>query len=156
MKKQTKHDSCDGVKQSVQVAICGIELPSHLRVTEQMTPFLQAILELRQFDQWNKSDLAKAVNLARAQYDIERISAEIEEEGDTQVNDRGTIVNNPKHSLLETITRRELALSRAIHVHAEATLGRSRDTGGKAKQQKAKLTAIDSARDKAKGLIGGL
>jgi hypothetical protein len=72
-------------------------------------------------------DLAKAANLARCQADIERISAELNNEGDTVRNERGTQIVNPKHSLLETLTRREIALSRAIHVHAEATVGKSED-----------------------------
>jgi hypothetical protein len=56
---------------------------------------------------------------------------EIAKEGDTLVNAKGTVTLNPKHNLLEVMTRRVIALSKAVHVHAEATQGRSRDAGKK-------------------------
>jgi len=97
--------------------------------------------------------LVKAANLARCQSDIERISQELQDEGDTVTNERGTVVVNAKHALLETLTRREIAISRAIHVHAEATVGKSEDAAKKlATEKKAK----ESAKAADGGLIPGL
>ena len=108
----------------------------HLHMPDHAKPFLESILANRV--EWNDSDLAKAYNLARAQADIERISREIEVEGDTLVNEKGTQIVNPKHALLETLTRREIALSKIVHVHAEATLGRARDSlGAKGRKEQA-------------------
>jgi len=68
--------------------------------------------------------------------DIERIQAEIDVEGDTLTNDRGTVVMNPKHSLLETLSRRSIALCRALQVHAHAIQGDSRDQKKRAETRK--------------------
>jgi hypothetical protein len=79
-----------------------------------------------------------AANLARCKYDIERIQLEIYAEGDVVENFRGTMVVNPKHTLLETLSRRAVALSRMLHVHAEATIGKAKDQPkGNAIQRKA-------------------
>ena len=155
-KKSDDHNTATKTAQLTQAAIAGVDVPSWLSVPDEAKPFFSAILKLRDYASWNESDLAKAANLARAQADIERIGAEIREEGDVVVNDRGTQIPNPKHAILETLTRRELALSRAVHVHAEATQGKSRDAGPKSRAQQAKIYAIDNAREKAKGLIPGI
>ncbi len=73
-------------------------------------------MQARAATTWNNADLALAANLARTQADISRLSLELENEGDILENARGTPVVNPKHNLLETLTRRAVALSRALHV----------------------------------------
>lgn len=64
-----------------------------------------------------------AANLARCLHDIERISGEICAEGDVLENARGTPVVNPKHNILETLSRRCVALTRLLHMHAQARIG---------------------------------
>ena len=66
----------------------------------------------------------------------ERIQAEIDAEGDTLTNDRGTVVMNPKHSLLETLSRRSIALCRSLQVHAHAVQGDSREQKKRAETRK--------------------
>jgi hypothetical protein len=51
-----------------------------------------------------------------------RLQQEIDVEGDML---EGEV--NPKHKLIETLSRRSVALSRMLHVHAQATVGRSED-----------------------------
>lgn len=80
-------------------------------------------------DTWTDADLTTAAGLARSQADIERLQTEVDAEGFTIPSGNGTPIVNPKHKLLETLTRRAVSLSRVLHVHAEATVGRSRDAG---------------------------
>lgn len=105
--------------------------PEHVRLRDIDMPFWYALVRARVKDSWNTVDLQHAANLARCQADIERIQQEILEEGDTLTNDRGTVVLNPKHSLLETLSRRSIALSKHIQVHAVATVGESDKQRGK-------------------------
>lgn len=73
-------------------------------------------------DTWTDTDLTTAANLARSQADIEHLQA--------QLNTTGYMIDgkvNPVAGLVETLTRRTVALSRVLHVHAEATVGRSED-----------------------------
>ena len=86
--------------------------PEHVQLRDIDMPFWYALVRARVKESWNTVDLQHAANLARCQADIERIQQEILEEGDTLTNDRGTVVLNPKHSLLETLSRRSLPVWR--------------------------------------------
>jgi hypothetical protein len=115
----------------VEVAVASvqagpIEPPAHVHLRDCDHPFWLSIVRARARENWTTVDLENAANLARCKADIERVSAEIQAEGDTVVNQRGTQIVNPKHTLLETLTRRCMALSRMLHVHAEATVGEAR------------------------------
>lgn len=135
--KRIRSDSATAQIAAAQNAAKGaIQPPDYVRLRETDKVFWDEIVRARAYDTWTNVDLAKAANLARCQADIERISAELNDEGDTLMNERGTVVVNPKHSLLETLTRREIALSRAIHVHAEATVGKSEDAAKVLKAEK--------------------
>lgn len=129
------------------------EPPSHLHIREEDKPFWYSIVRARDYKSWTESDLEQAANLARCKADIERLQREIDEEGDTIENKRGTPVVNPKHNLLETLSRRSVALSRMLQVHAEATVGESRDQSKRnEKQRDMKQKGEDSQDD---GLIPG-
>lgn len=146
MSKPAKAGSTSNQVQAMAAALEGpLEPPPNVTLRAVDVSFWNAIVCARARDTWTDVDLCKAANLARCQSDIERISKELQAEGDTLANDRGTMVVNPKHSLLETLTRREIAISRAIHVHAEATVGRSADAGKKLEAEK-----------KARGDMAGL
>lgn len=157
MKKKTL--DCDSVayqKNNLALILQGVDIPPRFEVPDHLIDFLKPIIDLRSYDTWNEVDLGKAVNLAACQYDIVRLRADIIKEGDVMHNNRGTPVANPKHAILEVLTRRELALSRALHIHAEALFGRSRDAGNKSKVQRENLTAIETARLNLAGLIPGV
>lgn len=102
-----------------------IEPPEHVQLRDGDRPFWDAVVRARPATTWNVSDLEHAANLARCKADIERLQTEITEEGDIIENGKGTMVVNPRHTLLEVLSRRAVALSRMLHVHAEATCGKS-------------------------------
>jgi len=104
-----------------------IKPPAHIKLRDGDIDFWNSVVSARARDTWNNADLENAANLARCKADIERLQSEITKEGDIIANDRGTQIINPKHTLLETLSRRAVALSRMLHVHAEATVGKSED-----------------------------
>ena len=110
--------------------------PAHITLRKQDWPFWWSVVCARDFSSWNESDLEQAANLARCKCDLERLQIEITKEGDILENKRGTKVMNPKHTLLETLSRRSVALSRMLHVHAEATVGRAGDQVKRSEKQK--------------------
>lgn len=75
-------------------------------------------------DTWNPVDLTHAANLARTQADIERLQAQLDEQG--YLTEKGR--ENPLSKVVETLSRRAVMLSRMLHVHAEATVGRARES----------------------------
>lgn len=151
-----RSDSTTQAVEATQAAISGpIEPPEYIRLREEDYPFWRGIILARANNTWTEADLVFAANLARTQADIERLHAEIYDEGDVLENARGTPVANPRHALLETLSRRAVALARCLHVHAEATQGRSRDAGNKLATEKEQRGAV-SAASEAHSLIPGL
>ena len=139
MKKQ-RRDTAAGALATMAGALGVIEPPEHVNVPEGARPFWKSITSARAADRWNDADLESAGELARTKYNIERLNLEIDGEGDTILNQKGTMIVNPKHNLLETLTRRMVALSRMLQVHAEATQGKS------GKQVKANQAQSDAAK----------
>lgn len=128
------------------------EPPAHVYLRECDLPYWASIVRAREFGAWNETDLEQAANLARCKADIDRLSREIQAEGDVIENPRGTPIVNPKHNLLETLSRRSVALSRMLHVHAEATEGESRHQAKRNAKQRDAANTADSL-DGDDGLI---
>ena len=82
-------------------------------------------------DTWTDPDLILAGQMARAQADIERLNGDIERIGPIISAANGQPIISPEVKLQELLTRRVMALARMLHVHAEATIGKSED-GAKA------------------------
>lgn len=123
--RQTRSDSAEVAVQAAQNAAAGpLKPPRHVKLPAKARPFWAAVVKNRPRHKWNPADLANAAILARAQFDVERLTREIESEGD--VID-GKV--NPKHGLVDKLARRVMALSRLLHVHPEATQGRAREQG---------------------------
>lgn len=153
MTKRQRTDTVKGAVSAMSGAVNTIEVPEHVTVPDAALKFWRSITKARAADRWNDSDLEVAAELARTKANIERLNLEVEEEGDVIKNDRGTPIVNPKHNLLETLTRRMVALSRALQIHAEATQGKSRD---QVKSNKAQSEAANAAKAMDNSLIPGL
>lgn len=149
--KKQRLDTVAGAVATMADALAGsIEPPAHIRLRSGDRPFWDSIILARARHLWDDADLELAGNLARCKADVERLQTEIDSEGDIISNERGTPIVNPKHSLLETLSRRSVALSRMIHVHAEAKHGQSRE---QAKKLGAQKTAAQVMADSDDGLI---
>ena len=142
MDRENRSDSALSAVTTLQNAAKEILVPDYINLRDGDLPFWRSVVRARA--SWNENDLAQAANLARCLADIERIQMEIDKEGDTLKNDRGTVVLNPKHSLLETLSRRSVALSRIIQVHAQATQGDSIHQKKKNGAKSAALSVVDN------------
>ncbi len=145
--KRKRSDSAAAAVEAMRAAVDVIAPPAHLNLRERDLPFWAGVVRARAREDWTDIDLAHAGNLARCMADIERIQTEIDIEGDTLTNDRGTVVMNPKHSLLETLSRRSIALCRSLQVHAHAVQGDSRDQQKKSSTQRKAAAAVQEADD---------
>lgn len=119
MKKRSPSNSVTAqVQAMVNVMAPEFEPPAHVRMPDEARPFWSGIMASRARDEWSKNDFVIAAQLARCQYDIERESELLETEGSVVENARGTQVMNPRHSVLEQLARRELALMRSLAMTA--------------------------------------
>ena len=84
--------------------------------------------------------LVVGAQLARAMADLEKQQEILDTEGTVLENARGTMVMNPRVSVLEGLARREMALMRALGLTGKVNVD-PRDSAGKRKieQQSRKL-----------------
>lgn len=122
--RRNRSDSAAAAVKAHQNAALGpLQPPAHILLRDCDRPFWDAIVTARARDTWTDVDLIHAANLSRCQADVVRLQREVDEEGDMLEG----LILNPKHKLIETLSRRAVALSRMLHVHAQATVGRSED-----------------------------
>ncbi len=115
MAKKAPSNTVDSIlKAAANAAAPVFDPPEHVRLREGDKPFWTAIITSRARDEWSKTDFVVAAQLARCQADIEKESQMLEYEGSVIENARGTMVMNPRHSVLEQLARRELALMRSL------------------------------------------
>ena len=146
--RRSRSDSSSSAVAAMQAASSGpIKPPASVHLRDGDQPYWDAIVRARAKDSWTDSDLIMAGNLARCLATIEKLQREIDAEGDIITNDRGTPVINPRHTLLETLSRRAVSLSRSLQVHAHATQGDSRDQGKKATKQRQAEKVIEEQDD---------
>ena len=147
----TKRARSDSVSSAVRAAVGAAKGPPHplactvLRPGDQ--PFWDAIVRARAYDDWADADLVVAAQLARCQRDIEFEQVSLDAEGSVIKNDRGTLVANPRVSVLEQLARREMALMRTLRMGGKAA-GEPRDLVKGAKlQQQAERTRAELLED---------
>lgn len=138
--KRNRSDSISAAVRASQAAALGpLDPPGHVTLREGDRPFWDAIVTSRARETWTTVDLCTAATLARAQADIVMLQARLDTEGYTR--DDGKV--NPLAALVETLTRRTVALSRVLHVHAIATVGKSEDAAKALANEKNACTPQD-------------
>ncbi len=134
MAKRAPSNTVDSqIRAMVNAAAPEFEPPAHVRMRDKDRPFWSSIMSSRARDEWSKNDFIVAAQLARCQADIETESEIVDSEGSVVTNARGTQVMNPRHSVLEQLARRELALMRALAMTASSA-GKDKDKLEKSRQ----------------------
>lgn len=145
MPRKQRFDSIAGEGAAFRAAALKIEPPKHCRLKTGAEDFYNAIIDSRDPQAWNTVDLARAVTLANYQLMIRDNSALLEKEGEVIENERGTPVMNPRFNIVNTLTRLEISLSKALQTDAASTQGEGREVrkrNEKAKEIKSRLNSI--------------
>lgn len=100
--------------------------PAHVNLREGDAVFWDGVVRARARDEWTETDLVVAAQLARCLHDIENEQAALDSEGTVTRNDKGTMVVNPRVSVLEQFARREMALMRTLRMGGRV-VGAARD-----------------------------
>ena len=125
--KRNRSDSAaSAVKAMVNAAKDVIQVPAHVTLRTGDAVFWDGVVRARARDEWTETDLVVAAQLARCLHDIEKEQALMDSEGTVLPNDRGTMVVNPRVSVLEQFARREMALMRTLRMGGRAA-GAARD-----------------------------
>lgn len=146
-----RSDSTHVKTEIMQKALKGIQPPDCVDLRDIDMPFWVAITQARH--EWTIVDLIHAANLARTMADIEEETRLLHEEGSIIWGGKNgtTRVKNPRADLLETLSRRSVAVSAKIQVHAAATQGESKLSKGK---NSSKRESIEAFQDDDEALIG--
>ena len=142
MPRKARSDSVDSAVKAMVDAAKGLpNPPSNVHLRSEDLPFWRAILRARGKDEWGKTDLVVAAQLARVQTDIEREEGVLAAEGNVVQNARGSAIN-PRLMVVEMLMKREMALMRTLRL-AGAALG---DVRTYAARQRAR-NAAEEARE---------
>lgn len=134
--KRTPGTSAEAAVKAMVDAAKGLPpAPAHVRLRDGDQPFLDGILRARARDEWSESDIVVAVQLARCQADIEREQTALDAGESVVLNARGTLVMNPRVTVLEQLARREMALMRTLRMGGRVA-GDARDETGRRKIQR--------------------
>jgi hypothetical protein len=110
------------IRAAQAVALGPLTPPDHVSLRDGDMAYWNCIVTARARDTWTQIDLTTAANLARTQADVERLQKQLDAEG-YMLGDKA----NPLVIVVNTLSRRALSLARALHVHAEATVGAVKD-----------------------------
>lgn len=145
-----RSDSSHVQTEIMSKAAKGINPPDCVTLRECDLPFWKAITMAR--NDWTVVDLIHAANLSRCLADIEEETNKLHEEGSVILGGKSgeTKVKNPRADILETLSRRAMAISAKIHIHAAATQGESKLSKAK---NTAKRESIEAFEDEDDGLI---
>ncbi len=119
-----------------------IQPPEHVKLRDGDQVFWLGVVRARARDEWTETDLVVAGQLARCLHDIEKEQLLLDADGTVVTNDKGTLVVNPRVSVLEQFARREMALMRTLRMGGRIA-GDARDESGRRKieRQSSKIKA---------------
>lgn len=133
-KKRPRSDSTAAAVAAFAASAATVEPPMPLSEAEMY--YWNAIIRARPLDEWTAIDKMHAWNLSKTMQYIADSHADIATNGLTIVNERGTPIDNPAIRRLETLSRLSITYSVKLHIHAEATVGRSEDSAKRATKQR--------------------
>ncbi len=91
-------------------------LVSPLNLSEREMVFFESITQSRELSTWSKVDLYNAATLAKVQRRIEEMNNQLDLEGCTLVNERGTQISNPAFSSLTQLMSQSAMLNRLLGI----------------------------------------
>lgn len=90
--------------------------PAHVQISTDALPDYRAIVRARTREEWSEYDLLVAAQMAECIAKQREFDALIVLEGDVIKNDKGTLVANPRVSMLERLAGRQLAYTRILQM----------------------------------------
>ena len=141
MKRKPSNTAEAAVRAAVNAAKPPLQPPAHCRLREGDEPFWRDVISARARDEWTEADLILGVQLARCMQDIEREQEKLNTEGSVITNERGTLMGNPRHTVLEQLARRETMMMRSLRM-AGRVVADTRDlVTARAQERKATRTS---------------
>ena len=146
--KRNRSDSAaSAVKAMINAAKGDLSPPIHVNLRDGDHVFWVCVVRARARDEWTEADLVVAAQLARCLHDIEKEQSLLDDEGTVIANDRGTMVVNPRVSVLEQFARREMALMRTLRMGGKVPGEDPRSQSGARKVERQSRNVKDEIKD---------
>jgi hypothetical protein len=129
MKRTRATSAASAVKAMIDASKGVLKPPAHVRLRAGDEVFWDGVVRARARDEWTETDLVIAGQLARCLHDIEVEQAFLDAQGSVVANDKGTMVVNPRVSVLEQYARREMALMRTLRMGGRIAGDARNETG---------------------------
>ena len=145
MPRRQRSDSVQAaVNAIVAVSLPDLKPPAFCTLSPEAEKFWPGIIHARAREEWRDVDLVVAAQLAECQALIEQESKTLRTEGMVVPNDKGTMVENARNRVVQTLAQREMALMRTLLLGGK--------DGGDARNFKGARAMESSARKNAKEL----
>jgi hypothetical protein len=130
-KRQTRSDSAAAALEAAKnAARPALRPPSHVRLSVGAEDYFADIVRARAREEWNPHQLTIAAQMAECMADQDEVRAQLQLDGWTTINGKGTEVANPLVGINEALARRQMALGRSLQMVGRA-LGDPRKPQGK-------------------------
>lgn len=154
--RQPRSDSATAALKAAKNAAMGpLMPPAHVQISAAAMPDYIAVVRARARDEWSEMDLIVAAQLAECVARQREHDALLLAEGDVIENAKGTMVANPRVSILEQLARRQMAYMRSLQMggRVPGTAGDKRvKQQGRALERQARA-AHQEAADEADSLL---
>jgi hypothetical protein len=151
--RKTRADSATAaIEAAKNAALPDLQPPAHVILSESATPYFRDVVRARARDEWNEFQLTVAAQMAECMAEQDEERAHLALEGKVLENARGTLVANPRVSILEQLARRQMALARSLQMIGRA-VGDPRAPTQKRKLEAGARTAREEAMAEDDGLL---
>jgi len=154
--RRARSDSATAAINAAKNAALGdLMPPEHVKISPEVLPDYIAIVRARARDEWSELDLIVAAQLAEVIGQQREQTAKITLEGDVVENMKGTLVANPRVTILERLAGRQMAYMRTLQMggRVPGTAGDKRKKQGARQLERGARAAHQQAADETNNLL---
>ena len=135
MARKQRIDSTAAAVDVMLKSVRKIEPPAHAPVDDDAGPFWDEIISARALSEWNDHDLTCASDLANAMAALVDNRRKLRAEGEVLANASGTVMTNPRVSVVHGLHAQIKAARQSLYIHGRAN-GRVEDVAKRRTQAK--------------------
>ena len=118
-------------------------------LNDQAKYYFELYTSCRPSYDWSRGDLIRLTAISRSMAEIDALTAQLESEGYTVINNRGTQIMNPIMTARDQLTRTVMAAERSLSLYAPVEGGNKKNLF----EQNKEIDAVEEAGAKNSGLL---
>lgn len=126
-KRKARIDSAAEAVRVMAKAVIEILPPANVPLDDEDHPFFKNVVAEFARSEWSNHQLELAAMLARTMADLVREQKLLRDEGGVSVTEKGTLMANPRKTIVQMHAASILSFRRSLALHARAQQGEARD-----------------------------